>query len=245
VARLGLIAGLALGGTALAAGAAQASPAPVPWNANYHNFGSTSSSYGFVFTDLLPGPVKGGPRPLGGPYVITADTCKRAVAPGHSCLVKVGYTPDGQPAADSLQMLFRTLSGQPVPVPPVQLFGGGVSFVYTQHPNGAFVFPTAAAPYSRAAGPARFRLAQSGDLAISYYTNDPVLKVDIPPDTLQWVTVVSNTCPTAFGGSAHCTVVLQAAPNTGGQRIANFQMQFEIAQTGAQVPVQDVTLVQP
>src|SRR6516225_9069159 len=104
VARLPLILGLALGTTALAASAAQATPGPVPWNANYHDFGSTSSSYGFVFTDLYTWPVKGLP-PVhpGGPYLITADTCKRAVAPGRSCLVKVGYTPDGQSAADSLQ----------------------------------------------------------------------------------------------------------------------------------------------
>jgi hypothetical protein len=245
-ARLGLIAGLALSTTALATGAARAEPVPLPWLVNYHNFGFVTSAYAFVFTNRGAVPVAGVPAPIQHTeFQVTANTCTTAVAPGGTCQVTVGYTADGQPIADQLQMHFTSPRGRPVAVPPVQLFAGGVTYVYTSHQNGAFVFPAAAAAGSRAVGQGTRALTPGGQVTVPYKPSGPGDVIDGPGPPIKWVKVVRNTCTVPIGRPKNCAVTLQAAPNTGGLRTANFQMSFENAQTGASVPVQDVTLIQP
>jgi hypothetical protein len=240
-ARFPVVLGLAAGLVAMAAGTAQADPVPSPWNVNFHDFGSVSSSHTFVFTNVYTLPLFGQPMKFLHPeFSVTGNTCATPVNPGGTCTVKVHYTADGQPVADSLQMQFAAPTGQPVPTPPVQLFAGGVAYVKTRHPGGVFTFPTSTPPASRAAG-LRLPPFQVEYLTIQYIGIPLIIKVDIPPDLQAPFFVAKNTCTSP--GTAACKVVLGFAPAAAGQYGSDFQMSFENAQTGASLPTQDVTLV--
>jgi hypothetical protein len=239
-ARFPLALGLAAGIVAMAATAAQAEPVPNPWNVNYHDFGSVSGSHTFVFTNIYDLTLMGQPMPFAhAEFAVTGNTCAAPVAPGGTCKVKVSYAADGQPIADNLQMQFMAPSGQPEATPPVQLFAGGAQYVKTKHANGVFTFPTSTLAGGQSAGPNGPFPAER--VTIQYFGVPTILKVDIPPDILAPFRVLRNECTVA--GTGGCQVVLQFAPVNAGQFVANFQMSFENAQTGASLPTQDVTLV--
>jgi hypothetical protein len=240
-ARFPLALGVAASIVAMAASTAQAEPVPNPWKANYHDFGTVSGSHTFVFTNVYTLSLMGQPAPFGhAEFSVTGNTCGAPVAPGGTCKVMVHYAADGQPIADGLQMHFTAPSGGPVATPPVQLFAGGVQYVRTGHRSGVFTFPTSTPTSGRTPGPG-VPPFPAETVTIQYFGVPAILKQDFQPSMTAPFTVLRNGCLAA--GTGACRVVLKFAPVNAGQYVANFQMGFENAQTGASLPTQDVTLV--